>query len=198
MYHGKQFFSPEDILIDGYERAMRAGAMRQNSFFLGVAQRYRKSIPEGAQRVFLSKYEIDSGEWVEGVKQRMRRWITIGETGNIPADFIDPWLLELPEPYQSESRHAIYTLYGFLAVPIPKSDRALADMAKLLHDQSESVQAMIPIVADNIIDHKDKPHAKKAITALLSLITTATGIIHAIRKHALEETEWSPPKNSFH
>lgn len=63
--------------------------------------------------------------------------------------------------------------FGLVAAPAPQSTAGSAamDLARLLKSTAEAIEAIAPMMADGVIDERDAPLAKKALTR----ITAAQG-----------------------
>lgn len=67
--------------------------------------------------------------------------------------------------------------YGLMAAPLPiPANTGMGGVGALTSDFGLALQALEPLIEDDVIDERDAPHAKKALNCLLRVIARSTTI----------------------
>lgn len=81
------------------------------------------------------------------------------------ADLEEPVVMALPEPYQSDCKTELAARYDMLPVYASniRPERSVNNVSRLLRETSDVVDALAPMLADGVIDEKDRPLAKRGL-----------------------------------
>jgi len=85
-----------------------------------------------------------------------------------PCDLEESVVLALPEERQRNLKAELAARYDLLAAPIPHNNPEdnVFSLAVLLKTTGSTIEALAPVIADGVIDEKDLPHAKTALTEI--------------------------------
>jgi hypothetical protein len=101
----------------------------------------------------------------------------------LPVDLEEAMVLALPEPERRRCLAELADRYGLLAIPKPCADidgQALM-LSDFCREFGEAMQRIAPMLADLVIDERDRAEAPAAIKELQDVVTTATALIELIR-----------------
>jgi|GEM_PF-218531 len=169
MKPGTQFLPSRQQVIYGYtHRLLNETATNANSFAMQVAENYHAmTAPHMRDKKVVPLRLGEGDELLEAAKangQALRRYLD-GTVKTLPADLEDAWVLSLPEPYRSGCERDLAARRGILPVQLahiePGADTA--GVGQLMTEFGDLVSSMTPVLADGVIDERDRPHARKVI-----------------------------------
>jgi hypothetical protein len=130
---------------------------------------------------FHAGHTPDAYEAAARANAQLLKRMRVGEV-RMPADLEEALVLALPEPQQRACLVELADRYGLLAVPKPSADGVAQHgvLAEFLRQMSEAVERIAPMLADGVIDVRDREHAPAAIKELTDVITAASSLLHLI------------------
>jgi len=89
----------------------------------------------------------------------------------LAADIEEAVVLALPEPYQSDCKTALASRYDMLPVYAShiKPEKSVCNISHFLRESSDTLDALSPMLADGVIDERDRPLAKRALKEMSEL-----------------------------
>jgi hypothetical protein len=124
-------------------------------------------------------------------RQIVERWIR-GVVVKFPAELEEPWVLALPERYRHQALRELAARYGLLAAPASDPSHALATFGETTQRFGKFIAAMSPIVADGVIDEKDRPYLKEALEMIASVQADLASLGQQMAKALPDEPSRSP------
>lgn len=159
------------ILMEITARAVRETRAGVVGFADRVADLYLSTVASEHRRVAFRPVVGDIEQASNAQKanrQTVDRYIK-GEVKSFPADLEEAWVLSLPEPYQAEALTALAARYGLLAAKARSPREALESVSETTRAFSTFLASLAPIIADGVIDARDQPHLKPALSELAEL-----------------------------
>lgn len=143
-----------------------------------VAEHYLATVPADQQRVTFRPMVGDIAQISAAQKanrQTVDRYIK-GDVKSFPSDLEDSWVQALPEPFRDEALRMLASRHGLLAAKARSPREALESLSDATHAFSGFLGRMAPIVADGVIDDRDQPFLKPALTELADLQATLASL----------------------
>jgi len=153
-----------EILFAGYEGLKRSVWGSDASFSETLMSRYHALVPEGRRAVeFNTSPAVEKRFGANGKK--VGRYLSPAENALLPADLVPAWIESMPDPERGQMLKDVCRLLGSLYVPIPLGDANTdpAHLGRISREFADTVQALVPIVADNRVDEQDLPFIPEAI-----------------------------------
>ena len=136
-----------------------------------VADLYEERVPAEHRRAKFKPVVGDLDQISAAQKanrQTVDRYIR-GEVKAFPSCLEEAWVLSLPEPFQEEALRVLAGRYGMLPARLLDPSDGIAGMSDATHDYADFMRAMAPILADGVINEKDRPYIKRALSELADL-----------------------------
>lgn len=151
-------------------------AATEENFSDEVKGIYHDRVPIESDRVIAFHDGGDAGKMLAANAQIIFR-IFKGKV-KFPADIEEAVVLALPEPYQADCKAELAERYDMLPAYIShvRPDKSIVNIATLLKEFGETVEALAPMLADGKIDKDDAHLAKKALKETHDL----QGVLHEI------------------
>ncbi len=112
-------------------------------------------------------------------RQIVERWIK-GEVRRFAAEFEEPWVLALPEPYRGMALAQLSERYGLLPAKLRHDESVHAGAGELSAAMGMVFKRFAPIAEDGVINHLDRPHLKPFLEALAQ----AQGVLASLHAQA--------------
>lgn len=154
----------------------------REAFGQGVVENYHRLVPPAAREIQF-KTEGDFFHCAKINAQKLMRYVDDRVNARMPVDLEEAWVLALSEPYRADCLHDLARRYGLLAVPVPTDGAtALQSMSSVTREFGQACEAIAPIIANGSFGPEDVEFAEKAERELEDLITSATGMLHQVRR----------------
>ncbi|WP_428309272.1 hypothetical protein [Hydrocarboniphaga sp.] len=146
-------------------------------FATNVIARYYARTPKPARRIeFKTVGEVFAVAKVNGT--RLERMVKPGASSHLWSELEESWVMELPGRYYIGCRRDLARRYDLLDVQLPSSapnsDPGL--WAALSRSFASSIEAVVPVLADHVINEKDERHLPGAIEVITQHIAAAEGL----------------------
>ncbi|KAF1045632.1 hypothetical protein [Xylophilus sp.] len=158
-------------LMEITARAVLASREGVVGFADRVADIYLTTVPVDQQRVKFRPMVGDIQQISAAQKanrQTVDRLIK-GEVLSFPIDLEDAWVLALPEPHQADALRMLSGRLGLLPAKARSPREAMESVADATRAYADFIARMAPIMADGVIDSRDQPYLKPALTELADL-----------------------------
>jgi len=162
--------------------AMRATGTTERSFADAVVTTYhtRTALHERSVE-FHAGGTADTYESGARANAQLLRRMLAGDV-RMPVDLEEAIVLSMPLPYRQRCLSQLAGRYDLLAVPLPAltGGEQHAQVADMMREAGDVLQALAPMLADGQINTADRPHAAKARRELHELLTVAMALQHTI------------------
>ena len=143
-----------------------------------VADIYLSTVPAEHQRVRFRPMVGDIAQISAAQKanrQTVERYIK-RDVLTFPSDLEDAWVAALPGEFHEEALRMLAGRHGLLATRARGATEGLAAFSDVLSATASYAESMAPIVADGVVDERDRPHIKQALSCTNVLQTRLASV----------------------
>lgn len=159
--------------------ALRSTGLTLGQFAANVAEIYQQRVAmhERTVRFHSGGNPYETGRANEQIVARM-----LSGTVRFPADIEEAWVLALPVPHQGELLAELADRYGLIAAAAPATTgpEQQCHVGRLCKETGEAMSKIGDLLADGVIDHRDRAAAGDAVRELRDVIAASTSLIATI------------------
>jgi len=152
------------VIIQHTRDAIDATNLTVRRFAMAVVERYHNTVAPDERTIKFNEnpdISIRVRNWAQDISRIMGN-----DSGmRMPCDLEESWVAVLPEPYRSNCNAELARRMGMLPTPVldinPRG--AVGDLSRTVKEFSELLAVLGEATADNVINHKDRPLAKRAL-----------------------------------
>lgn len=175
---------PRDLVIRHHVELAARHAVGFEAYAQTVADTYLERTAEHERGVPFRAAGRDPYAAMRHNAQIVRRMLRMAEPPTrMPVEAEEAFVLALPEPFRTECLRELAHRVGLLATPVRDGDCRIAALrapADLMRTTADAIDAIAPMLADNVIGPDDAPLAGRALAALRGVQGTAQSLIEQI------------------
>lgn len=159
------------VLADLARDAVRHTGLTERTFADAVVEAYHARVARCDRTItFHLAATADQVEEAERANAQILKRFATGEV-RFPVDVVDAWIDALPQPWRQQALVDAAERHGLLAAPKPAVDGngQVQQVASVLRESADVVDALADVLADGVIDADDRPRAKHALSQITEL-----------------------------
>lgn len=169
-------------VVYGHTRRMLDNsALCVRKFAMRVAEQYMQLVaPDQRQAKFRWGVTLDDLVKAEVHNAQILTRYMDGTVKVLPADLEDAWVLALPQPYRQECERDLCRRRELLPVRMPSTGEGghLVNLAHLMTEYGQLLEAMAPALADGRICAEDMPHLRKIVNEADDVLAAVMTLRH--------------------
>jgi hypothetical protein len=182
MKHASQFMPLRSSIVFGHTRRMLdTSALCVRKFAMRVAEQYMDLVaPDQRQAKFRWGVTLEDLVRAEVHNAQILQRYMDGTVKVLPADLEDAWVLALPQPHRQECERDLCRRRELLPVRIPAMGEGgqLVNLAHLMTEYGQLLEAMAPALADGRIGAEDMVHLRKIVNEADDVVSAVMTLRH--------------------
>lgn len=184
MSKNERFLTRNDVLIYHLDAYLRERGISEARFADRLVETYFTAVPEGYRQVPLAMVprEGSADQFAKIQASNLRafqRWRR--RDVRIPLELEEAWVQALEEPFRGRCKFDLCARHGVLPVLLDvDADVDVERIAQFMESEADVIRALVPLLADGVINEADKAGAPEAQQKIARAIADLAGLARRI------------------